>query len=503
MQLPDESIEYSYQRLIAPPPNEWSPLAELQSQHLLSADRIEAIRSVMNTVRGQVAAERELTNPPAKLQPLMPGFIDLPQKLLDQFRRKGDDSTLGRVSQLSTRMRDNCDRVVVLGVGGSSLGAKALFQALGHTYHNELPDKLRMGKPRLYFEGDNLDNDSLAELLELLENTCEVPDDRAERWGIIVCNRSGESLETAAAYRAVRAELARYYAAKSDQHFLKELVIGITGASTKLRDLMLAEGYSDDEILTTPDDVNSRYAVFTPAGLLPAAIVGLDVRALLLGAAAMTKRFLEEPFDRNPVLQFAAVNHLMTEELGKRTRVMTVWGRKLEAIGHWYDHIVGESLGKLGKGPTPMTVVASRDLYSRGQLLQEGNRDKIVNNLYVRTVKHNPIMIGMADRNEDDLNSISRKGFPDLMEAAFHGTNKALEQAARPSADISLPVLSEHTLGQLLQMMMLATVVEGRLANVNPYGQSAADPFQRHTFAELRATPNLPKGEVRDAAKGV
>lgn len=503
MQLPDESIEFTFQRLIAPPPSEWSPLAELQSQHLLSPDRIEAMRTVMNSVRGQVAAERELANPPAKLKPLLPGFIDLPQKLLDQYRRKGDDSTLGRISRLAARMRENCDRVVVLGVGGSSLGTKALFQSLGHTYHNELPDKLRMGKPRLYFEGDNLDNDTLSELLELLENTCEVPDERAERWGIIVSNRSGESLETAAAYRAVRAELARYYAAKSDQHFLKELVIGVTGVNTKLRDLMRAEGYSDEDILTSPDDVGGRYAVFTPAGLLPAAVVGLDVRALLLGAAAMTKRFLEEPFDRNPVLQFAAVNHLMTEELGKRTRVMAVWGRKLEGIGHWYDHVAGESLGKSGKGPTPMTLVASRDLYSRGQLLQEGCRDKLINNLYVRTVKHNPIMIGMADRNEDELNAISRKGFPDLMEAAFVGTNRAFEQTARPSTDMILPALNEHTLGQLMQMLMLATVVEGRLANTNPYGQPGAEPFQRHTLAELRATPNLPKGEVRDAAKGV
>lgn len=503
MQLPDESIEYSFQRLITPIAEDWSPLAELQSQHLLSSDRLDAMRTVMNSVRGQVAAERELANPPAKLQPLLPGFIDLPLKLLDQFRRKGDESTLGRVSRLAARMRENCDRVVMLGVGGNCLGAKGLFQALNHSYHNELPDKLRMGKPRLYFEGDNLDNDSLAELLELLENTCEVPDDRAERWGIIVVSRSGNALETAAAYRAVRSELAKYYAAKSDQHWLQQLVVGVTGANTKLRDLMRAEGYSDDEILITPDDVAGRYGVFSPAGLLPAAVAGLDVRALLLGAAAMTKRFLEEPFDRNPVLQFAAVNYLMTEELGKRTRIFAVWTRKLEGIGHWYDHVVGESLGKAGRGPTPLTVVATRDLHSRGQSLQEGSRDKLINNLYIRTVKQPPVMIGMADRNEDELNAFSRKGYPDLMEAAFNGTNRAYQEVARPSADIILPVLTEHTLGQLMQMLMLATVVEGRLANTNPYGQPGAEHFQRHTLAELRATPNLPKSELRDATKGM
>ena len=113
----------------------------------------------------------------------------------------------------------------------------------------------------------------------------------------------------------------------------------VTGPKGKLRDLAKAEGIADDDILTIPDDIGGRYSVFTPVGLLPAAVMGLDVRALLLGAAAMTKRFLEEPFDRNPVLQYAAVNHLMAEELGKNTRVMAVWSRKLESVGFWYDQL--------------------------------------------------------------------------------------------------------------------------------------------------------------------
>jgi glucose-6-phosphate isomerase len=109
----------------------------------------------------------------------------------------------------------------------------------------------------------------------------------------------------------------------------------------------------------------------------------------------------------------------------------------------------------------------------------------------------------MADRNEDDLNAISRKGFPDILEAAFLGTNQAYLEAARPTADLVLPTLSEHTIGQLMQMLMLATVVEGRLANLNPYGQPGVEAYKRNMMAVLRSTPNLPKGEVRDAAKGV
>ena len=186
MQLPDENIEYDYKRLLAPPAESWTPLAELQAQHFLPADRLEPMRAILNAVRGRVAAERELQNPPAELLPLQAGFIDGPQKLLDSFRRKGDASELGKLNRVAQRLRDNTDRVVVLGIGGSYLGGKALFDALCHTYHNELPRNLRIGKPRLYFEGNNVDNDALADLLELLENTCVEPETPEERWGVVV-----------------------------------------------------------------------------------------------------------------------------------------------------------------------------------------------------------------------------------------------------------------------------------------------------------------------------
>jgi glucose-6-phosphate isomerase len=241
--------------------------------------------------------------------------------------------------------------------------------------------------------------------------------------------------------------------------------------------------------------------VFTPVGLLPAAVMGLDVRALLLGAAAMTKRFLEEPFDRNPVLQYAAVNHLMTTEYGKKTRVLSAWSRRLESVGLWYDQLLAESLGKQGHGATPLTVVGTRDLHSRGQQHQEGARDKVINNLYVRTPKHPAVLVGMNDRNEDELNAFSRKGFPDILEAAFKGTNQAYADAARPTADIILPAVSEHTIGQLLQMFMLATVVEGRLANINPYGQPGVEAYKKNMMAVLKSVPNLPPGELKDKPK--
>jgi glucose-6-phosphate isomerase len=500
MQLPDENIEYNYQRLVSQQSEFWTPLAELQGQHFISPDRLDSIKKVALEIRGQVGAERELVNPPPKLRPLQSGFIDLPQKILDQFKRKQDASELGKVIRISNRLRENVDRVIVLGIGGSYLGARALFDALCHTYHNEMPAKLRMGKPRMYFEGNNFDNDALQELFELLDNTCVEPELAEERWGVIVVSKSGDTLETAAAYRAWKAEAVRFYGIKSEM--LKKVIVPVTGSKGKLRDLVRAEGYTDDDILTIPDEIGGRYSVFTSVGLLPAAVMGLDVRAMLLGAATMTRRFMEEPFDRNPVLQYASINYLMNEELKKTSRVMAVWSRKLEAIGWWYDQLLSESLGKQGRGATPFTVVNTRDLHSRGQQHQDGVRDKSINNLVVRSVKQPPVMVGMADRNEDDLNSFSRKGYPDMLEAAFKGTMDAYADVARPTADIILPTVTEHTIGQLMQMLMLATVVEGRMMGINPYGQPGVEAYQTNMIKNLKAIPNLPKSEIREPIKG-
>jgi glucose-6-phosphate isomerase len=201
----------------------------------------------------------------------------------------------------------------------------------------------------------------------------------------------------------------------------------------------------------------------------------------------MTKRFLEEALERNPVLQYAGVNHLMYEDVGKPLRVLSVWSRKLEALGQWYDHLLSESLGKQGRGPTPLTVVQTRDLHARGQLHQDGPRDRVINNLIVKNPKSVPIVVQMADHNEDDLNAYSRKGLPDLMNAAMQGTNEAYYDAARPTADLLLPTLSEHALGQLMQMLMLATVVEGRLMGINPYGEPGVEAYRRNMTEILKS----------------
>ena len=479
MQLPDEAVEFHFQGSVCPHSETWSPLAELQSRQLLRPESIEGIKQQMMQVRQAVASERSLTNPPAKMLPLESGFIDLPGVLLDKYRRKGEGSEVYRILKAAAKLQEGTDRVVTLGAGGSSLGAKALFDSLSHTYHNELPERMRHGRPRVYFEGDNVDNDALQDLLDMLENTCVDPEIKEERWGLVVISKSGGTLETATNFRIMRNELVRFYGHAPAE--LRKRLVPVTGPKGKLRDLCVADGFDENEILSIPDGVAGRFSVFTAAGLLPAAVVGLDILALLLGASAMTRRFLEEPFDRNPVLQYAAINHLLAKETGKNTRVMAVWSKKLESIGHWHDHLVSESLGKQNLGPTPMTIVHGRDLHTRGQQHQEGERNKVINNLFVRGSKHAPIQIGMADRNEDGLNSISRRTMPDILAATFQGANQAYASAARPTNDLVLPTLSEHTIGQLMQMLMLATVVEARLLGVNPYGQSGTETAKQYT----------------------
>jgi len=478
MQLPDEAISYHYQGLLVPQVEEWTPAAEARSRHFLPPNRLKEIAQRAMQVRGQVAADRELRQIPAEMQPLDAGFIDLPQKTLDQHRRHAETSPLGRILSLANRLRENVDAAVILGIGGSHFGASALFDALKSRYHNNLPIKDRSGTPRLFFEGDNVDNDALHELFEMLQLACVEPDVREERWGVVVISKSGATLETAVAYRAIRREMLEYYGHHSP--YFNRLVLPITGESSKLRDLCKADGIADSDILPIPDDVGGRFSVFTPAGLVPAALMGLDVRALLLGAATMTRRFLEEPFERNPVLQYAAVNYLMSTEQDKPIRVLSVWSKKLEALGLWYDQLLAESLGKNGQGPTPLTAVQTRDLHSRGQQFQDGRRDKVINNLFVKSPAHSAIPIGMMDHNQDDLNQYNRKTMPDILSAAHHGANQAYFDSARPAADLVIPTLSEHTMGQLMQMLMLATVVEGRLMGVNPYGQPGVEAYKRN-----------------------
>ncbi len=408
---------------------------------------------------------------PEDKQPLDAAFFDLPDRLLDE-----DRPLLDRILAVGNRLAAEVDRVVVLGIGGSYMGARAMFEACCHPYHNELSRAARKGRPRMYFEGNNVDNDSVCGLLDLLAGD--------DNWAIIVISKSGGTLETAAAFRIFLDALRK--STGGNQEKLRRRIVPVTGESGRLRDLAEALGCADADVFPVFDGVGGRFSVFSPVGLLPAAVLGLDVEKLLAGAAAMNERFRAAPPRENPPLDYAGVCQLMEIRRGATIRVLSTWGKRLEAVGLWYDQLLAESLGKNAQGATPLTVVNTRDLHSRGQQHQEGRRDKLITNLVVQQPERPPLRIEKSSLNQDKLNDLAGKTLPDILSAALAGTNKAYAEDHRPTADIRLPRLDEASLGQLLQMLMIATVVEGRLSGINPYGQPGVEAYKRNMNAILR-----------------
>lgn len=415
---------------------------------------------------GPVAAEK---------QPLDAGFHMLPERMLAAYKKEGATSELGRILGVAARLRDRVDRIVVLGIGGSYMGAKALMDGCCEPYFNELSRSQRGSRPRMYFEGNNLDNDASAGLLSLLDSgrpATSVDD----RWVLVVISKSGGTLETAVAFRHFLESLKTSTGASGTD--LGKWIIPITGDSGKLFNLSKALGCP--EIFSVPEGVGGRFSVFSAVGLLPAALLGIDIVRLLEAASAMNRHFATAPVGHNAVLDYAGICHFMEKDRGANIRVLQVWSKSLESTGLWYDQLLAESLGKAERGATPLTAVNTRDLHSRAQQHQEGRRDKLFTNLIVDSWRHDPLKIGHSELNQDSLNDLAGKTMPELMSAAIAGTNEAYHEDGRCTADIRLPKVDEAALGQLFQMLMLATVVEGRLTGVNPYGQPGVEKYKQN-----------------------
>jgi glucose-6-phosphate isomerase len=465
---PLDPIAYDYSGLIAPkdapPCVKQTGLVEADLRWL--APRLVAARQ---EVLENLTAYRRGLPVPEELLPLDAAFFDLPERLLGE-----DRPLLERITAAGDRLAREVDRVLVLGIGGSYMGPRALFEACCHPYHNEISRQRRGGRPRIYFEGNNLDNDAVQGLLDLVEGSND--------WGIIVISKSGGTLETAVAFRIFLDALRK--ACGGDAEKLRRRVIAVTGPSGRLRDLAAAIGCHD--VLPIPDGVGGRYSVLSAVGLLPAAVMGLDVSHLLEGAAAMNERFRTAPPGQNPALDYAGMARLMETRRGATVRVLSTWGKGMEGVGLWYDQLLAESLGKHGLGATPLVAVNTRDLHSRGQQHQEGRRDKLITNLVVEKTQREWIAVERSELNQDHLNALSGKTLPDLLQAACAGTNQAYAEDYRRTATIRLPRLDEGSLGQLFQMLMLATVVEGRLVGINPYGQPGVEAYKKKMNAILR-----------------
>jgi glucose-6-phosphate isomerase len=446
----------------------------------------------LEAARAETLADLELLKNklpvPREKELLDAGFIDLPERLLGEYKKDRRGSELGRILVAAARLNEAVDRVVVLGIGGSYMGARALMEARCHPYHNELSRGERGGKPRMFFEGNNVDNDASQGLLDLLGHG-RIARDVADCWAIVVISKSGATLETAVAFRIFLKALEQSLG--NDRALVAKHVLPVTGQSGRLFELSKVLGCQ--EVFDIPDGVGGRFSILTAVGLLPASILGIDIVRLLEGAAAMNARFRTAPafsnrtqLGENPVLDYVGVCHLMEEKRGATIRVLATWGKALEAAGLWYDQLLSESLGKNKRGATPLTIVNTRDLHSRGQQHQEGRRDKLITNLIPQSVRRDRLSIEQSELNQDKLNELAGKTLPDIMAAAIQGTNRAYADDRRPTADIRLPGLDEFSMGQYFQMMMLATVVEGRLIGINPYGQPGVEAYKRHMNALLR-----------------
>ncbi len=412
---------------------------------------------------------------PKEKAPLDAAFLELPEKILAEYQADQRNSELGRILTTARRLQDAVDRVVVLGIGGSYMGARALMDACCDPYFNELSRGERGSRPRMYFEGNNVDNDASQGLLHLLGNG-RLAEKIEERWAIVVISKSGTTLETAVAFRQFLAALRQ--SVGGDAEKLAQLVVPVTGSSGKL--FHLAKALGCQEIFRVPEGVGGRFSVLSAVGLLPAAILGLNVVALLEGAVAMNEHFRNASPGENAVLNYVGVGHLLEQECGATIRVLNVWAKALESVGLWYDQLLAESLGKDGRGATPLTTVNTRDLHSRAQQHQQGRPDKLFTNLIVDRWRCDPLSVGHSDLDQDALNDLAGKTLPDIMSAAIQGTNEAYRSDGRPTVDLHLPQVDEFYLGQLFQMLMLSTVVEGRLIGINPYGQPGVELYKKN-----------------------
>ncbi len=450
---------------------------------LLTAGRIASLKSSLLAARDETLNDVELWQSgkpvPVEKQPLDAGFIQWPEELLQDVQDNRDKSLVSRMEACGARLRDAADSIVVLGIGGSYMGMRALFEALRSPFHNEQNRKTRAGVPRIYFEGWNVDSDQQQILLNLLDQRAEdSPGSVDGRTALIVISKSGGTLEAAVAFRTFRELVESRFGAEA-----KNLIVPVTGESGRLRNLSNAAGYPD--VFSIPDGIGGRFSILTPVGLLPAAAAGMDIRDLLQGAADMTNHFRTASFESNVVLQYVAVGHAFEVDQGMTQRILSTWGSKLEAVGLWYDQLLAESLGKHERGATPLTVVNTRDLHSRGQQHQEGRRDKLITNLLPGRPQSPPIEVPKHELDHDQLNQLAGVTLPRILQAAIDGTNQAYADERRPTADLVLPTISEHSLGQLFQMLMLATVVEGRLVGTNPYGQPGVEAYKKNMQANL------------------
>ena len=384
------------------------------------------------------------------------GWVDLPTRT--------PESLVADIESVAADLQKECEVVVSIGIGGSYLGSKAVIEALSDSFSAYRCDNKA---PKMLFAGQNIGEDYLYELMDYLKD---------KKFGIIVISKSGTTTEPAIAFRLLKEMLEN----KVGKEKASKLIVAITDAKRgALRQLATTEGY---KTFVIEDNVGGRFSVLTPVGLLPIAVAGYDIRALLRGAAQM-EAATQATDNTNPSLVYAVTRNALYRA-GKKIEIMVNYNPKLHFFGEWWKQLYGESEGKDGRGIYPAAVDNSTDLHSMGQWIQDGERTIFETVISVGATK-NEVIIPSDPDNLDGLNYIAGKRVDQVNKMAELGTRIAHVDGNVPHLIVSVPDLNELYLGQLIYFFEKACGISGYILGVNPFNQPGVEAYKRNMFALL------------------
>lgn len=417
----------------------------------VSRDAVSAYKNAANT------ANEKLEKKTGKGNDFL-GWLHLPSSI--------DKEHLTDIEKTAETLRKNCEIVVVIGIGGSYLGAKAVIDALSNSF-DWLQTKRK--NPVIVYAGQNIGEDYLYELQELLKD---------KKFGIISISKSGTTTEPALAFRLLKTQLEEQQGKASG----KDLIVCITDkAKGALRTLATQENY---KTFVIEDNIGGRFSVLSPVGLLPIAVAGFDVRKLIEGAVDMEKICgADKSFEENPAAQYAAVRNELYKS-GKKIEILVNFHPKLHYVSEWWKQLYGESEGKENKGIFPASVDFTSDLHSMGQWIQEGERSIFETVISVKEPNHTKIF-PQDEANLDGLNFLAGKRVDEVNKMAELGTMLAHVDGGVPNLKIELPKLNEYYLGQLLYFFEKACGISGYILDVNPFDQPGVEAYKKNMFALL------------------
>ena len=387
------------------------------------------------------------------------GWLHLPSSISADFIKQLQDC--------ANVLRENCEAIVVAGIGGSYLGARAVIEALSNSFAWLVGDK---SNPTILFAGNNIGEDYLSELTDYLKD---------KKFGVINISKSGTTTETALTFRLLKKQCEE----QRGKEEAKKVIVAVTDAKKgAARTCADKEGYTSFII---PDNVGGRFSVLTPVGLLPIACAGLDIAKLVEGAQSMEKACGKDvPFAENIAAQYAAVRNALYAEAGKKIEIMVNYQPKLHFMSEWWKQLYGESEGKDGKGIFPASCDFTTDLHSMGQWIQEGERT--IYETVISVEKPNRTMLFPNDEeNLDGLNFLAGKRVDDVNKMAELGTRLAHVDGGVPNIRVSMPELNEYYLGQVIYFFEIACGISGNILGVNPFNQPGVEAYKKNMFALL------------------